>query len=284
MISTVSRRFTPHVLAAAGNANALRQAHRHRVNLTSPDASGRTPLHLASFFDNPSSNECIGVLLNRGADPDARDLSGRTPEDWARERGNDKALRIYRVWRAMTPARRAQHRAQAGFTLIEILIGLAAFSLVSTALYALFFSGSTGADVAKAQADTAALGEALMSAYVTRANFSGLTTQTAVAEGWVPVEMKNASGTPINAWNQPIALSAVDLDVAGDAKGARIEQGVPAPDACIRLVAAVAGGFDAVSVNGHTVSPAEARNSSALAEPCADGHDMAHVVLVRRRM
>jgi prepilin-type N-terminal cleavage/methylation domain-containing protein len=271
-------------LAAAGDADALRQAHRNRVSLTSPDWFGRTPLHLASLFDNPSTNECVGVLLNRGANPDARDRSGRTPEDWARESGNEGALRIYGLWRAMTPERRASLRAQAGFTLIEIIIGLAAFAIVAAGVYTLFFAGSNGAALVKAQSDTAALSTALMSAYVMRANFSGLTTQSAVAEGWIPDELKDASGLPVNAWSQPIALSAVDLDVPGDAKGARIEQDVPAPDACIRLVTGVAGGFDSVSVNGHQLARSDAQNPSALASPCADTGEMAHIVVVRRRM
>jgi prepilin-type N-terminal cleavage/methylation domain-containing protein len=273
-----------HTLAAAGNADALRQAHRDRVSLTSTDWFGRTPLHLASLLDNPDTNECIGVLLNRGANPDARDRSGRTPEDWARESGNEGALRIYGLWRAMTPERRAALRAQAGFTLIEVMIGLAAFAVVAAGVYTLFFAGSDGAALVKAQSDTAALDAALMSAYVTRASFSGLTTQSAISEGWMPDELKDASGLPVNAWSQPIALSAADLDVSGDAKGARIEQDVPAPDACIRFITAVAGGFDSVSVNGHELARSDAQNPSALASPCADTGEMAHIVVVRRRM
>jgi type II secretory pathway pseudopilin PulG len=164
------------------------------------------------------------------------------------------------------------------------MIGLAAFAIVAAGVYTLFFAGSNGAALVKAQSDTAALGNALMSAYVTRADFSGLTTQSAIAEGWVPDELKDASGLPVNAWSQPIALSAVDLDVSGDAKGARIEQDVPAPDACIRFVTAVAGGFDSVSVNGHELAGSDAKNPSALASPCNDPGEMAHIVVVRRRM
>jgi hypothetical protein len=100
----------------------------------------------------------------------------------------------------------------------------------------------------------------------------------------MPDELKDASGLPVNAWSQPIALSAVDLDVSGDAKGARIEQDVPAPDACIRFITAVAGGFDSVSVNGHELARSDAQNPSALASPCADTGEMAHIVVVRRRM
>jgi prepilin-type N-terminal cleavage/methylation domain-containing protein len=275
---------TPHELAAGGKAERLRQAHRRGISITAPDWAGRTPLHFASVVDHPSTQECIGVLLNRGADPSARDHRGRIPEDWARENGNHGAVRLLHRWRAMSHERRAHYRAQAGFTLIEFLISLACFAVVSFGVYALFFSGSDSAELVRAQAETASLGSALMSAYVSRASFAGLTTRSATAEGWVPEGLKDASGLPVNAWAQPITLSAVDLDVAGDAKGARIEQGVPAPAACIRFVASVASGFDMVSVNDQELTPAESQDPSALAGPCGNAGDVARVVLVRRRM
>lgn len=275
---------TAHELAAGGKAKRLRQAHRRGVSITAPDRAGRTPLHFASFVDHPTTQECIGVLLSRGADPSARDHRGRTPEDWARERGNQGALRLFHCWNSMSPERRAHLRAQAGFTLIEFLISLAGFAIAAAGIYALFFSGSDSAELARAQAETSSLGSALMGAYVSRANFSGLTTQSALAEGWLPDELKDTSGMPVNAWSQPITLSSADFGVAGDAKSARIEQGVPAPAACIRFVASVAGGFDEVSVNDHDLTPRESQDPGALSGPCSDAGDMAHVVLVRHRM
>jgi prepilin-type N-terminal cleavage/methylation domain-containing protein len=272
------------MLAAAGDATALRRAHRRRVDLNAKDWFDRTPLHYASIVDRPSTRECIGVLLRRGADIDARDKRGLTPADWAHESGNNGALKLFSLWRKTSPERRAQLRAQSGFTLVEMLISLSLFAVVAAGVCSLFFSGTGSADVVRAQAETAALGNALMSAYVTRASFTGLTTQSAIAEGWLPAELQDGSGMPVNAWSQPIALSTVDLDAAGDGKGARIEQGVPATEACIRFVLSTADGFDAVSVNGHDLAVADAQNPSALAGPCGDSGDMAHVVLVRRRM
>lgn len=284
MTTTTSRNPSPHALAAAGNARGLRRAHRSRTSVISADWFGRTPLHFAAVIDHRTTRDCIGVLLRRGANLDARDKCGLTPEDWARECGNRGALHLFGLWRKTSSERRAQLRAQAGFTLIEILISLAGLAIVAAGAYVLFFSGSDSAELVRAQAETASLGSALISAYVSRASFAGLTTQSAIAEGWVPDELKDASGLPVNTWAQPITLSAVDLDVAGDAKGARIEQGVPAPEACIRFVASVAGGFDIVSVNDHDLTPSESQNPSALAGPCGDAGDMAHVVLTRRRM
>jgi len=284
MTITTFRKPSPHALAAAGNANALRRAHRHRVDVTAKDWFGRTPLHFAAVVDHRTTRDCIAVLLRRGASLDARDKSGLSPEDWARESDNRGALSLFSIWRRVSPERRAQLRAQAGFTLIESLLSLSGLAIVAAGMYALFFSGSDTAELVKAQAETASLGSAVMTAYVSRASFAGLTTQSAIVEGWVPDELKDTSGMPVNAWAQPINLTAIDLDAAGDAKGARIEQGVPAPDACIRFVAGVAPGFDTVSVNGHDLTPADAQDPGALAGPCGGASGLAHVVLVRRRI
>jgi type II secretory pathway pseudopilin PulG len=254
------------------------------VDVTAKDWFGRTPLHFASVIDHRTTRDCVGVLLRRGASLDARDKSGLSPEDWARESDNRGALSLFSMWRRTSPEPRAHLRAQAGFTLIESLLSLSGLAVVAAGMYALFFSGSDTAELVKAQAETASLGSAVMSAYISRASFAGLTTQSAIAEGWVPDDMKDASGMPVNAWTQPINLSAIDLDAAGDAKGARIEQGVPAPDACIRFVAGVSPGFDVVSVNGHDLTLTNAQDPSALAGPCGDADGMAYVVLVRRRM
>jgi len=283
MTITTFRKASPHALAAAGNAKALRRAHRHRVDVTAKDWFGRTPLHFAALIDHRTTRDCIGVLLRRGANLDARDKSGLTPVDWARESDNRGALQLFGLWRKTSTQRRAPLRAQAGFTLVEFLISLAGLATVAAGIYTLFLSGSDSAELVRAQVETTSLSSALMSAYVSRASFVGLTTQSAIAEGWVPDELKGTTGLPLNAWSQPINLSAIDLDVASDAKGALIEQGVPT-EACIRFVASVADGFNVVRVNGHDVALEDAQNPSALAGPCADGGDLARVSLVRRRI
>jgi len=55
-------------------------------------ASGITPLHRAS-----SSAELTKLLLEKGADPTAKDSDGRTPLDWAKLDGDAAVLRIYQT-------------------------------------------------------------------------------------------------------------------------------------------------------------------------------------------
>lgn len=269
-----------HSLAMTGNARALRRAHRQRANLNQRDWFGRTPLHLASVADTPPALDCIGTLLRRGADLGARDKRGLTPQDWAQESGNSGALRLFDLWRRTSPERREYLRAQAGFTLIELMIGLVAISIVSLGVYGMFFTGGDAAAVVKAQADTAALADAATAAYVSRANFAGLTTQSAMAERWVPAELLDASGMPVNAWKQPISLGAVDIDTVGDAKGLALTQDVPT-SICARYVSNIAGAFDGITINSTDVYTVP-MDPATLATACGSGSDTATLVLVRR--
>lgn len=269
-----------HSLAMTSNARALRRAHRHRANLDQRDWFGRTPLHLASIANTPLALECVGTLLRRGADLDACDKRGLTPQDWAQESGNSGALRLFDLWRRTSAERRAYLRAQAGFTLIELMIGLFAISIVSLGVYGMFFTGGDSAAVVKAQADTTALADAATAAYVSRASFAGLTTQSAMAERWVPAELLDASGMPVNAWKQPISLGAVDIDTVGDAKGMAITQTVPT-QICASYVSNVAGAFDGITINTtdvHTVP----MDPATVATACGSSGDTATLVLVRR--
>jgi ankyrin repeat protein len=55
------------------------------------DGSGDiTPLHRATW-----SVELTKLLLEKGADPDAKDTRGKTPRDWARMFGDEDVDRLY---------------------------------------------------------------------------------------------------------------------------------------------------------------------------------------------
>ena len=56
-------------------------------------ADGFTPLHLAAFFGHSSAAR---VLLDRGADVNARTDDGRTPLTLARDNGHDVASELLR--------------------------------------------------------------------------------------------------------------------------------------------------------------------------------------------
>jgi len=63
------------------------------VNAT--DKEGQTPLHSAVIADNI---DAVGILLEQSADPQMKDISGKTPLDIAEDRGNKKIARIIRAF------------------------------------------------------------------------------------------------------------------------------------------------------------------------------------------
>ena len=58
---------------------------KHKAELNTKDASGWTPLHVASAHNDV---ELVRLLLNRGARVNATDNQGHSPLKWARETGS----------------------------------------------------------------------------------------------------------------------------------------------------------------------------------------------------
>jgi ankyrin repeat protein len=88
------------ILERAMVLNALRLmlnkgANVNKVAPVGPH-QGRSPLHIAiHYFDNENGDTAIiQLLINRGADLNARDHNGQTPLDMAREIGNQELIEI----------------------------------------------------------------------------------------------------------------------------------------------------------------------------------------------
>jgi ankyrin repeat protein len=73
------------------------------------DVYGRTPLHYAVFHDNP---RIVSLLLRYGADPNVRDNDGSAPLDLAKSRGKIKAAEaLARAASSSAGGRRARRAA-----------------------------------------------------------------------------------------------------------------------------------------------------------------------------
>ena len=77
-----------HMAAFAGQVAAAQFLLEHGANVSSEDATGATPLHLASA--KGSSIDMVRILLERGASIDVEDVRGRWPPLIASQQGQDK--------------------------------------------------------------------------------------------------------------------------------------------------------------------------------------------------
>jgi len=129
-------------------------------------------------------------------------------------------------------------------------------SIVAVGVFAFFGNASAAGAIAIAQDQTTAITRAAIGAYASRKDFSGLTTASALSEGWLTVP------DTTNAWGGATVI-------AGGAEGSlTIEQnGVPA-GACAGFVRSEVRGFDAIDVNGVRVANRGTSDEGALVSQC----------------
>ena len=72
-----------HYAAERGHLELVSLLVQARVNVDATGNHGATALHLAARFLHGRTNDCVDVLLARGASVNARDRHGRTPFDMA---------------------------------------------------------------------------------------------------------------------------------------------------------------------------------------------------------
>jgi len=83
----------PALILAARWGHAVELLLSHGVDVDERGSNWMTALMHAAAAGN---QRLCGVLLARGADPDARDLFGRDAEWWAEQGGHDSAARLLR--------------------------------------------------------------------------------------------------------------------------------------------------------------------------------------------
>lgn len=250
-----------HTAALFGRSSIVRSLIASGADPNAADERGARPLHWATALRGERCRRVVGVLLRRAADPFAMDAAGRTPEDWARESRNRTALRVFEQHFSIASARRLAH---AGFTLVELLCVLALACALMTGVFAFYsHSRQTGA-LLETESTVSAVVAATEHSYAAARDYAALSTDTALAEGWLPIDGRSPKG-PVNGWGNPISL--------GHANGARpngaltLTEDVPA-EACPQLVAEIGGSFNRVLVAGAVVLPADV---SGLASACAAG-------------
>jgi ankyrin repeat protein len=92
-----------HFAARDGNPEIVHLLIQSGAKVDALDAFGNTPMWRATIAAprNPGCVECIGLLLEAGADPDMANSSGVSPRVLAQDPGQEAALRLIQgSWRS----------------------------------------------------------------------------------------------------------------------------------------------------------------------------------------
>jgi uncharacterized protein len=81
-----------HLAAIGGHVKVAEVLLAHGANVNATDGSKLTPLHRAAAY---APADLVALLLAHEADPDAKSWDGRTPESFARERGDAQIIRLF---------------------------------------------------------------------------------------------------------------------------------------------------------------------------------------------
>ena len=95
-----------HIAAYEGDAERVKELLKKGADPNTKDIDGRTPLHIAASWGH---DDVVKLLLVRGADPTVKDKDGRTPLDLARAEGRRKVVSVIEKWlrrRGRPPRRR----------------------------------------------------------------------------------------------------------------------------------------------------------------------------------
>jgi type II secretory pathway pseudopilin PulG len=176
--------------------------------------------------------------------------------------------------------------APAGYTLIEVLLGVMALSVLTSAGFGIYRASANRADVRTEQANIQTMAARADRLFGALGSYAGLTTQQAIVARVPPASMLAGEGL-LSRWAQPVLLGPASItDDFGYTKPNAalriVYQGVPAR-ACARLAqAASAGMYDLevgeVSVFRHSATgqPLDLDRAASIAR-CRGGGDMAFI-------
>ena len=171
---------------------------------------------------------------------------------------------------------------QAGITIIELLCGLVILSVVSGGVANVYGNAREEARILQANSETTDLTHAVLRSYVVSSSFAALSTESAVSEGWMPVDLLGPTGRPTNVWGKTIDLGHIDF--GPPAAGLTLTQEVPAVS-CPKWVSSLSRGYDTIRINGQEVSRrAQSLKPQALVSPCSVAGEFASVVLIARKL
>lgn len=157
------------------------------------------------------------------------------------------------------------HPCQKGFGLFEVLLGIGAVSLMSVAVYSLFFASDVSADVKSAQENMGSLTTRLERSYGTTGGFAGLTLDRAIADGVLPTAYTRG-GRVGSEWGEGFDVRSHTVSRDNDSFVVQYSH-VPT-EACTRLASAMAPHVYDLRISGSTVVSSTGLDLSAVGSQC----------------
>ncbi len=163
---------------------------------------------------------------------------------------------------------------QSGFGLMEVLLTLGAVSVMSLAVYGLFFSSDVTAEVKNEQTNLNTLSTAIDRSFGLTGGFSGVSMSEVVAEGLLPSQYTR-SGEIRTEWGSTVDVRANSVARTNDSFLINYSN-VPG-DACARLAAAMAPNVYDLRIGGTSVMTSTGLDPAAAASRCGSGAQMEFV-------
>jgi type II secretory pathway pseudopilin PulG len=162
---------------------------------------------------------------------------------------------------------------QMAFTLVELLLTIAVAMGIAAVIYRQYSIAEANSKTAKETSLAGELTTGILRTYSGAANFSDLSTVSAINDGLVPKEMVGEDGVSIiNHWGGTISLSGTTI--SGDpGRGFSIVYTNVPDDACLKLVKQVAGGgqFDVALINARQAMTGRHLDIAGAAQDCEGG-------------
>jgi len=174
---------------------------------------------------------------------------------------------LFRSFSALDPK-------QAGFGLTETLLVLGAASVMSLAVYGVFFASDVTAEVKTEQQNLNQLSTAVERSFGLTGGFSGLSLSEVQAENLLPATYRR-SGTVQTEWGSTVALRPNNVARANDSFV--IDYGNVPAKACSKLAAAMAPNVYQILIGGTNVMTNTGLDAGGAAAACAAGARMEFV-------